>query len=311
MQTGSGLSSSRLPSVITGVALVLALVGVGGIAIGAADEPSDDLKTSTGTTIGGDGGDAPTGASTTLAGGASTTAAAGASTTAKPTGTTAKPTATTATSAACPVAPAATADPGAQQPIPIGTFTYASCSDASKTSDMKVAAGPSGGGVTRRNVSEEASGFAQTATLAYGGSGVLLESLTVQTPQGPVTCDWNPDVLNYPNGLTLGREWTAKSSCPLKGSKGVKMGDLTLDAKGKVSGKVQVNVGGTNVNAWVIDATITLTTKTSFGDQTVTVVSKDHYDPTRGLDLFRHSEAKSGQETMVRDERLTSLTPKP
>jgi hypothetical protein len=317
MQTGSGASASRLPTVITAIAVVLAVIGLGGVVTGAADEPSDKVDSSTRTTFDGDGGDGGDGgdiggSSSTLAGGTTTTTTPGASTTtAKPTATTSKSTATTSL-AACPIPPAATADPGAQQPPALGTYTYMSCSNTAETTDMKVAAGASGNGVTRRLVSETEDGFGQTTTYAFGPSGVLLESLTVQSPQGPFTCDWNPDVVNYPPSLTLGKEWTAKSSCQLRDDKGVSRGQLELDGTGKVTGRVQVNIGGTNVNAWVIEGVIKLkTTVTGFGSQTATVTSKDYYDPTRGIDLYRHAEGTTGPGgDEVRDERLTSLAPK-
>lgn len=307
MQTGSGPFASRLPTVVTAIAVVLAVIGLGVAVSGAADKPADKLASNDASTT------TTTAVTTTVVADATTTTAArGSVTTTKSTGTTAKSTTATTLAAACAAPPAASADPGAQQAPAIGTYTYASCSDSSDTSEMKVAAGTGGNGTARRVVSENTSGFAQTSTYAYGPSGVLLESLTVSTPQGPYTCDWDPDVVNYPPSLKVGTTWTAKSSCQLKNSKGVSQGELKLDGTGKVSGKVQFAVGGTSVNAWVVEATIKLTTVvTGFGTQTATVTSKDYYDPTRGIDLYRHYEGTSEQGgSVTRDERLTSLTPK-
>ncbi len=313
MQTGSGPSASRLPTVITAIAVVLAVIGLGVAVSGAADKPADNKvasdDSSTTTTFVGDGGDVGTPGTDSAT--TTPTFARSPTTTAKSTGTTAKSTTPTTASAACAAPPGASADPGAQQAPAIGTYTYASCSDTSETSDMKVAAGTGGNGTARRVVSENTSGFAQTTTYAYGPSGVLLESLTVSTPRGPYTCDWDPDVVNYPPSLTVGTTWNTKSSCQLKNSQGVSQGELKLDGTGKVTGKVQFAVGSTSVNAWVIEATIKLTTTvTGFGSQTATVTSKDYYDPTRGLDVYRHSEGTSEQGSVTRDERLTSLTPK-
>ena len=50
---------------------------------------------------------------------------------------------------------------------------------------------------------------------------------------------------------------------------------------------------------------------TGFGSQTITINELTHYDPTRGLALFRHSESKTEDGSEAQDEKLTSLTPKP
>lgn len=297
---------SRLPTTMTVLALVLAVIGVGGVVSGAADDkPAGKLASTSATTT------TSAVANSLLPGATVTTIASGGpATSARATGTTAKPTATTAASAGCVVPAAATADPGTHQPPAIGTYTYASCTDGSQTSEMKVAAGTSGSGTTRRNVSEDAGGVPQTASLAYAGSGVLFESFTVQTPNGEFTCDWIPDLLNYPAALKVGTEWTTKSSCQLKDAKGVSFGELQADGTGGVTGRVLVDVGGTAVNAWVIEGLLKLTTKIAGGSGSTTITSKDYYDPKRGLDLYRHAETEGQEGEFIRDERLTSLSPR-
>lgn len=308
MQSSLGPSSSRLPTIVTALAIVLALIGVGGIAAGAADKPDDDATVaSSGTTDT----TARDSSGTTVAGGESpgTSAAGQPGATTKSTAAGGGSTPTTV-SAACPSPPAASADPGGHQAPALGTYTYVSCADDSDTTDVKVAAGESSGGVQRRNISDQSSGFPQTSTFAYGPAGVIFESLTVTTPQGRFTCDWDPDVVNYPPTLKMGTEWTSKSSCDLKDARGVKLGTIDVDGSGKVTGRVAVSVGGTTVNAWAIEGTIVLTTETGFGNSTQTIKQRSYYDPTRGLSLFRHTEATSAQGNFTRDDRLVSLTPK-
>src|SRR5688572_11402162 len=141
MQSTSGPFSSRLPTVLMALAVVLALIGVGAIASGAADKPEDELAQTVGSTT-----TTEVGTATTLpgVGGVATTVAGGTTaTTAKTTGTTGGTTPTT-TSAACPTPPAASADPGPHTPPAVGTYTYADCADSSDTLDTKVTDGGSG-----------------------------------------------------------------------------------------------------------------------------------------------------------------------
>jgi hypothetical protein len=320
MEPISGLAASRRSAIVIAVAVVLALIGVSAIALGAADDDDGDKIASTRTTRDGDGGDGgdtdgdSSDTTTSLLPGATVTTQAGSTgTTARgSTGTTAAPgPGTTVVTAACPAAPAAGADPAATATAPAtGTYTYANCTNASDTTESKISAGQSGDGVTRRGVSSSAGGFEQTATIAYSSAGVLLERIVINSPQGKLTCDWNPDVVNYPGQLKNGTTWTAKSSCDLKQENGSSPGKLSIDATGKVTGKVAVNVGGVAVNAWVIESTIKLTTNVAFGSTTVNVSALSHYSPAHGLDVFRHSQTQSQQGTTTRDEHLVSLTPK-
>ncbi|MEY2471376.1 MAG: hypothetical protein QOK28_705 [Actinomycetota bacterium] len=303
---------SRLPTVVIAVAIVLALIGIGGVAFGAADKPSHDAASNGSTTTTefvGDGGDAGGSGSTqstltTLAGATTTTAKAGAAPT---TTAAAKP------SAACPDPPATNADPGGNQPPAVGRYTYVNCADSSDTVETSITAGNSGNGITRRNVNGDSGGQEQTSSIAYGPAGVTVESLAFDTPQGHMTCDLNPDLENYPADMHVGAQWSGSSSCDIKNSKGVKFGTIKIDAAGKVTGKVAATVGSTTVNAWAVEGTITLTFDIpSFGSQTTHIIERGYYDAAHGIEVYRHTEATSsgGGQSVVRDEKLTSLTPK-
>jgi hypothetical protein len=303
----------RVPTVLTALAIVLALIGIGGVAFGWADDSSNDVAangTTTTTAFSGDGGDSggDIGSSlTTLPGGAVTTTP----TTVKPsTGTTAKPTTGTTSidgTGDCPVPPAASSDPGAHQPPAVGTYTFVSCTDAKDQTEVKITAGQSANGVTRRDVTQESGGITQTATEAWGPNGVFQEVLTIKTGFADIKCDWNPDVLLFPAQLSVGKTWTADSTCtvpnPQDPSKPITL-HLTADAK--ISGRVSPNVGGTVVNAWVVDAHIKLSTPN--GD--VDLTEHDHFDPAHGVSVYRHSESHSSQGSVTRIDRLKSLTPK-
>ena len=305
MQSTPG-ASTRTPTVVVALAIVLALIGVGGVAFGLANKPSKKVASTKSTTT------TEFGTETTLPGETTTTAAGaagGTPTTAKGgvTVTTAKPGGTTATTALdavgdCPAPAASSTDPGAAQAPAIGTYTFVSCTDASDSTEVKVAAGPSGNGVTRRNITESQGGgsMSQTATEAYGPNGVLDEVWTIKSGVGDFKCDWNPDLLLFPAQLAVGKTWTSDSTCDVSGNK------LHITGTGKISGRVNVNVAGTTVNAWVVDATI----KFSGGGNEVTETLHDYWDPAHGVNVYRNVQANTGQGSISRVDHLKSLTPK-
>jgi hypothetical protein len=297
-----------MPIVLIAVALVIALIGIVGVAFGAADKPSKvaSTKSTTTTEFSGDGGDAG-GASdqttlTTLPG-ATTTTVKGAPVT------TSKPGATTSTTTldgvgTCPVPAASNSNPGAEAAPAIGTYTYVSCTDSSDTTDVKIAAGDSKNGVTRREVTEQAGGFSQTATQAYGPNGILQEVLTINYGATPIKCDWNPDVLEFPAQLSVGAKWKADSKCTVAGPNGNTTLHLTADAT--VSGRVQAVIGGATLNCWVVDAHIVLDTGPN---GSVDLTEHDHFDPAHGINVYRHSESKTPQGSVTRVDHLKSITP--
>ena len=72
------------------------------------------------------------------------------------------------------------------------------------------------------------------------------------------------------------------------------------------------SVGGTSVNAWVVEGTITLVaTIPSFGKQTTHISERGYYDPAHGIEVYRHTVASGDNgASSTSDEKLTSLTPK-
>jgi hypothetical protein len=304
MQSTPG-ASSRTPTVVVVLAIVLALIGVGGVAFGLADKPSKKVASTESTTTTEFGTDTTFPGETTTtaagaAGGTTTTAKGSPVTTAKPGGGT---TATTALDGVgdCPAPAASSTDPGAAQAPAIGTYTFVSCTDSSDTTEVKVAAGASGNGVTRRNITEsQGTGMSQTATEAYGPNGVLDEVWTIKSGLGDFKCDWNPDLLLFPAQLSVGKTWTSDSTCTVSGN------TLHITGTGKISGRVNVNVAGTMVNAWVVDATI----KFSGGGNEVTETLHDYWDAAHGVNVYRNVQANTAQGSISRVDHLKSLTPK-
>jgi len=307
MQQTTG-ASSRLPIVLIAVALVIALIGIVGVAFGAADKPSKNVAATKSTTTTEFSSDTTFPGETTTSSvpgvpGATTTTVKGAPVT------TSKPGSTTSTTTldgvgTCTVPAASNSDPGAEAAPAIGTYTYVSCSDSSDTTDVKIAAGDSKNGVTRREVTEQAGGLSQTATQAYGPNGILQEVLTINYGATPIKCDWNPDVLEFPAQLSVGATWKADSKCTVTTPNGNTTLHLTADAK--VSGRVQTVIGGATLNCWVVDAHIVLDTGPN---GSVDLTEHDHFDPAHGINVYRHSESKSPQGSITRVDHLKSITP--
>jgi len=303
----------RVTTIVTAIAIVLALIGIGGVAFGAADKPSDNEVASTDSTTT----TSEFSTDSTLPGDTTTTTPAGSVTTSgNKTATTKAPgTATTAGGSkaitGCNDAPATAADPGQAKPPAVGKYTFVSCTDSDDSVETSITAGNSSGGVTRRVINANEAGMQQSSTIAYGPNGVFIESLSFDTPQGRATCDLNPDVKNYPADIHVGSEWSTSSTCDIKTANGTKFGTIKLDSAGKITGKVATTVGGAAVNGWVAEGVIDLTaTIPSFGSQTSHIVERGYYDAAHGIEVFRHTEATSGSSKVVRDDKLVSLTPK-
>ena len=308
------MQAQRVPPTASRILLVLSLVlgviGIGGAASGAADKdsgkqastPTTRLRDTTTTEL-------PT--TTTVP--ATTTTVKG-----KPVATTAKPKATTTTVALggeCVGAPTST-NPGAEQPPAIGTFTYVSCSDASQTTELKVAAGANTAGVVRRQVTTAQGQLGTaTATAAYGTAGIIQEKLTIQAQGVSLQCDWIPDIVEYPAALAVGTAWNADSKCTAQTAYGA----ITIHAVAarKVTGRVATKIAGTSVNTWVIDSTLTLTFSggpvTRPVNGSVNETSTTFFDPTRGIEVYDKSTSEGKGDfafpSQTNERRLKSLTP--
>jgi hypothetical protein len=310
MQTQSPLGS-RVPTILLAVSVLLALGGLVAAVSGAADKPANNVAASGATTTS----TSLLTSDTTLAGGVTTsTAAGGATGTTAPTRTTLKgSTGTTAPGGGgvaagglCGTAPAASADPGPVQPPAVGLYTYEPCADG-ESSDISVSAGQSGSGVTRRQVTESTEqGGSQTVTEAYGANGVSQEGLTVNAGVGTFACDWDPDIVELPSGLAIGKTWNVDSKCALTQDGKPVGAQLRITGNGKVTGRVQTSVGGVPVTAWVVTAALHLTSPQ--GSQSIDATY--YFDPAHGLRIYKHEETKGDAGSISRVQYLKSLTPR-
>ena len=311
MQTLFPSKPSTATVVLLAASVLLAVVGVGGALAGAADKkdsPKHQALTPTSIETATTASSVDAGTTTTLPGVTTTTR--------KTTATTARPTATTAAPGpnTCSSTPSNT-NPGAIQPPAVGTFSYVSCTDPNSTSDITVAAGTNSTGVVRREVTTSQGNLGTaTATAAYGSSGVIQEKLTIKSNGITLQCDWNPDILEYPPDLSVGKSWNADSSCTAQTG----FGAITIHATAtrKVTGRVTTTIGGTSLTAWVVDSTLILKfTKPAPAPVNGEVDESSHafYDPTRGIEVYDKSTSKGSGDfaypETTTERQLKSLTP--
>ncbi len=313
MQTLFPTKPSPATVVLLAASVLLALVGIGGVASGAADSDSAEdgriARRATTTT------EAST--RTTLDGSSATTA--GPVTTVKSTVTAKKPATTTTASGGAPSTCSSTpasVDPGAQQPPAIGTYTYVVCTDPSKTNDLTVAAGQNSGGITRREISASQSEFgSSTATTAYSSAGIVQEKLIIRSQGVTLECDWRPDIVEYPPTLSVGATWSADSSCTA--STGFGSINIRAVATRKITGRVQTKIGGASVNTWVVDSHLNLTFNggppAAPVNGSVEETSISYFDPTRGVEVYDKSTSEGKgdfqYDKMTSERQLKSLTP--
>lgn len=290
---------ASLRTVLIAVAAVLALVGVTGVATGAADNDSGHVaavSSRTTTTLRNT--DSNPGSfddvTTTLPGVTTTVG--------KTTGTTAKggATATTVVSSesnacAAPDGPGAPANSTAPA---VGVYSYVNCSDGSAGTDSKVEVGSAVDGKTRRRVTVSRQGSSITEIRSYTDGAVTLEGLDIASPYGTIHCDINPDVVETPGGLAKGKQWSGSGSC----DQPAPIGKITFSGSGKVTGAKTVTIGGTAVQVWVIETTL----KVTAAGQTQNTSAISYYDPSRGIDVYQQATV-SGTTIQM---RLASLTPR-
>lgn len=310
MQPAGSPASPKPRLILLALSVALALIGTIGAATGAADN-SDDLETaavSTTTTTSDDGttttSTSTVATSTTVKGNTSTTKAGPGATT------------TTAVQAKECEGVASTATPGAQAVPALGTFTYVVCgSNGEDTLNRTITAGADSGGVIRRKIDTNSPLGRTVATDSFGPNGVIQESTQIISNGSTIDCNWNPDITEYAAGLSVGKEWTADSSCEAS-SQGQKV-IVAIKGTRKVTGIVKYVIEGQAINAWQITDHRVITVRPAASPNPLITVTSDgveYYDPTRGLTLYEKAtgEAKGfmSQPKTTVEIRLKSLTPK-
>jgi hypothetical protein len=156
-----------------------------------------------------------------------------------------------------------------------------------------------GASVHERQVSWRATGMSLLAEIR-GGQGQA------------ATCDWKPDPLELRLPLAAGAAWTAESTCRIEALGAPTI--LKLVTKRRVTGTETAKVGGTDVEVYVVEGTVSLTVQAgaSFSRQDAT--TKDLFAPSHGLMVRSSTTATTidptGRGTDQTDElELVSLKP--
>ncbi len=277
------------------IAIVLALIGTVGLVAGAADDNSKDVKSAGATTTSTTEESSDTTAPLVTVSVPSTGVT---STTVKKTTATTKATTATTAAATGPCAHSSVStDPGAQKPPANGSYTYAVCGSGDDADTFKVSAGAD---ANHRILTISTQQGTQNETRNFA-AGVVREKFVTSSGAGSVTCDWNPDIVQYPAQLAVGTKWKVDSSCEDK-NLNVK---IHVTGSAEVTDRVSMVIGGTTVTAWSVASDVTIAV-TGFVNQTVHSVGTTFYEPTRGLEVYDKSTT-NGQTV---EKVLKTLTPK-
>ena len=132
------------------------------------------------------------------------------------------------------------------------------------------------------------------------------------------TCEYNPALLSTPSDLAVGRSWTNNANCNVEAS-GAKL-DLIQKATMKVTGTKKFNIGGKEVNTYVIETVSDLTQSGSIQGQNISEVVQEKstqlYDPAISMSVHTltvvASTSSRGQKvTRQTDTTLIDLEPEP
>jgi hypothetical protein len=200
----------------------------------------------------------------------------------------------------------AAASTGAYKPTDKGTYTFHTTGKTSSPAfgerpidadDTQKYDAPSGS--DQRNSRGDAQGTTEQV-LRYQSDGVRLVSQKVTSQSVTKEFKPNPPVMFLPYPLTKGQEWSWKMTSTDNAT--------TVEGKFKYLNDETINVGGTNLKTYVIQATITTAGDvTSKSDQTIWV------SPDLRLSVKEHnvSDGQFGQVTFHSDTTRTLKSTKP
>lgn len=264
--------SPRLPRRLAGVAVVVALLGIGSAATrtsASTDEPTERPSAAGTTSSTSD--DTVVEAPTTETG-AVTTAGEQASST---------------SDASTPTLPGSAATPGAPTPTPIepgpvvlpapGRYEERVVHGDGSTSAATLVVSTAGQG--RRRLSEGG----DTDRLLAISDGDGFEELTAG--RGDAGCDWSPAAMVVPPRLTDGATWVTDATCTTRDG----TTDVTRHEEAVVRGRARTTVGDERVDCWLIERRTVTTSRLDAATVVVESVSTELFAPSLGLPVYRTS----------------------
>ena len=147
----------------------------------------------------------------------------------------------------------------------------------------------------------------------WRGEGLVVTKSTFSGPQGDIECDWQPDMLEFPAPLAVGKKWTIESSCNTT-AQGQPV-RVERKANREVTGAEKLSVGGEAVDTWVVtgDDRLTITVgppEAPVFKQVVDTNGTVHVSPAHGVEIRGVTNIKTGDTSRTITQELLSLQPR-
>lgn len=128
-------------------------------------------------------------------------------------------------------------------------------------------------------------------TMRFGSNGPVLVSSTEPSPQGEITCTFDPSIPAPAWPPAVGDSFSSTGNC----------GRFTISVSGSITGQRQASVGGTSYSVWVIDSNLVL-----HGQVSGTGSQEDWYSPVLRLPVHEHDQLNGNYGPFTFSSSLTS-----
>jgi hypothetical protein len=128
-------------------------------------------------------------------------------------------------------------------------------------------------------------------TIRFTAQGPFLLSTTESSPQGNITCTFDPAIPAPAWPAAVGDKFSSTGDC----------GKFTISVSGAITGQKQVTVGGVAYQVWVIDSTLSL-----HGEVTGSGSQEDWYSPALRLPVHEYDQLKGSYGAFTFSSTLTS-----
>ncbi|HLI55187.1 MAG TPA: hypothetical protein VKU88_12735 [Acidimicrobiales bacterium] len=128
-------------------------------------------------------------------------------------------------------------------------------------------------------------------TVRFTPQGPFLLSTTEASPQGNITCTFDPPIPAPAWPAAVGDKFSSTGDC----------GKFTISVSGAITGQKQVTVGGVAYQVWVIDSTLSL-----HGEVSGSGSEEDWYSPALRLPVHEYDQLKGTYGAFTFSSTLTS-----
>lgn len=131
----------------------------------------------------------------------------------------------------------------------------------------------------------------QDTTIQFRPNGPFMVSTTEYTPQGNVTCTFNPAIPAPTWPPATGDSFTSSGNC----------GQFSIQIQGKITGNRAFQLDGRSYQTWVIDSTLT-----THGQINATGTQEDWYSTDLRLPLYQSVTTKGTYGIISFSSQLTT-----